>query len=830
MDVPFENVYFYRASELARRLHYMWTSLCMSESDQALEINRLLQSTQTDLQHLVECVLFETQGLASLCSDIYCLASAPSWIYQLSPKLVLLFSRVAAFVLHLFLMIPIERLLQESTLQDQHSMVLIDAILFTHAIILLHEEAQPAFLHNLVSLDFSNLINSFSPLARIHAFYATFQHDLKATFLHILSSIPEMSPQDSLLSPFFQILHRCFSYAPTCPVFLRVLEDILAPSLGDINEHEFAEILAGFLRKQSIPQTVTHAQYILGRHGGLSTDFSTSPEISELIHQCLYDRRNVAFLVGWFLGRRANASLLDCLDSFIDWFLTWCIVEQSENHSETHTLYLLFSLIWHTFFPQLQEEQKCVLFETICIELARLLGEDHVSFPLYYLLNMFELFMKEQKKHQKSLISETLLDASRHLLSFCLGLAHIQDRDMQLPRTFLHRIVGAALTIPPTILFEEYPIEKLSSCLRSTKPELIVLAYHWLVDVLGTRLITDWEKTVFGEGKEIGLPDHFIELIKHHSNMSSTLLSSKELSEDEQSSFRFTECLVFSEFLSWISVLRLVSLATRPETRMGILTDLKEETESFRQLLHLVFYHLHLDTDYVPLDMDWSDLTSLLQKDSFLDMDLDNPRLLYLIALKTYWWILKVLPAMTRQWWIDCKDRRFSLTIEKFTETYFSLRLINSDLDLLQREIQEKKLFGNVLIVRINRSSREITASYMIEETSLQLAIRWPSNFPLKPILAKDLTSTHLGGVSEGQRLRWLVMMSNLLNMQNASVADVLWLWKQNLDRRFESVEPCTICYSMIHMSNKSLPQQQCKTCKNKFHSVCLVSPSSSFP
>jgi hypothetical protein len=815
---------FRSASELARRVHYLWTSLSMSESDQALEINHLLRSAQIDLQHLVGSVLFEPQGLASLRSDIYCLAPAPSWTYRLSPELTLVFARVAAFVSHLLLMIPMERLLQKSILQGQNNMALVDAILFTHAFILLHEEAQLVLLQNTVSIDFSELINSSSPLSRVHAFYEAFRPDLKTTFLHILSSMQEMPPNESFPSPPFQILHRSFSYASSCPVFLRVLEDILAPSLGHINEHEFAGIVAKFLQKPSVSQIFAYGQYILGRHGGLLTEVSASHEISDLIHRCLYDRRDIPFLVGWFLGRNTNALAPGGLDSFIDWFLTWCIAEQSESHSETHALYFLFSLIWQIIFPQLQEEQICILFEAICIELARLLGENRVSFELYYLLDMFELFMKEQKKHRKLFITETLLDSSRRLLSFCLGLAHVPDRDVQLPRAVLRRIVGAASVIPQAILFEECPIEGLSLCLRSTQPELIVLAYHWLVDVLGARLIADWEKAVFGEGKEIRLPDQLTELIKHHSNMSSTLLSGRELSDDGQSSFRFIECLIISEFLSWISVLRLVSLATRPETRMGILADLKEETESFQLLLDLIFHHLHLDTGYVPLDMSSSDLTNLLREDSFLDTGLDNPRLIYLIALKTYWWVLRVLPAMTRQWWIDCKDRQFSLAIEKFTETYFSLRLIHADMDLLQREIHEKKLFGNTLIVRVNRSSREITASYMIEETSLQLAIRWPSNFPLKPVPAEDLASTRLGGISEGQRFRWLVMVSHLLNIQNASVVDVLWLWKQNLDRRFEGIEPCTICYSMIHMSDTSLPQQQCKICKNKFHSVCLVS------
>lgn len=52
-----------------------------------------------------------------------------------------------------------------------------------------------------------------------------------------------------------------------------------------------------------------------------------------------------------------------------------------------------------------------------------------------------------------------------------------------------------------------------------------------------------------------------------------------------------------------------------------------------------------------------------------------------------------------------------------------------------------------------------------------------------------------------------------------------LALWKNNVDKRFEGVEDCMICFSVIHGFNYSLPKKACRTCKKKFHSACLVSP-----
>lgn len=49
-------------------------------------------------------------------------------------------------------------------------------------------------------------------------------------------------------------------------------------------------------------------------------------------------------------------------------------------------------------------------------------------------------------------------------------------------------------------------------------------------------------------------------------------------------------------------------------------------------------------------------------------------------------------------------------------------------------------------------------------------------------------------------------------------------LWKRNLDKKFQGVEECYICYSILHSSNYQIPKLSCRTCHKKFHSSCLVS------
>lgn len=65
--------------------------------------------------------------------------------------------------------------------------------------------------------------------------------------------------------------------------------------------------------------------------------------------------------------------------------------------------------------------------------------------------------------------------------------------------------------------------------------------------------------------------------------------------------------------------------------------------------------------------------------------------------------------------------------------------------------------------------------------------------------------------------------MTALLSTQDGSISDALMLWKNSLDKHFDGMEVCPICYSLFEASDKSLPKMQCSTCKNKFHNACMV-------
>ena len=72
--------------------------------------------------------------------------------------------------------------------------------------------------------------------------------------------------------------------------------------------------------------------------------------------------------------------------------------------------------------------------------------------------------------------------------------------------------------------------------------------------------------------------------------------------------------------------------------------------------------------------------------------------------------------------------------------------------------------------------------------------------------------------------LSWTLLNVTMLHLQNGSLQNGVLLWKRNVDKRFEGVDDCMVCFSVIHNSNYQLPRLTCRVCKKKFHSACLVS------
>ncbi|XP_064208679.1 E3 ubiquitin-protein ligase listerin isoform X1 [Anguilla rostrata] len=184
------------------------------------------------------------------------------------------------------------------------------------------------------------------------------------------------------------------------------------------------------------------------------------------------------------------------------------------------------------------------------------------------------------------------------------------------------------------------------------------------------------------------------------------------------------------------------------------------------------------------------------------------------LACWVYYSALKDLPAMVRLWW-NGQDKRIFNTVDKFTSKYVSGVLSAQEISSVHSSTQT----FHSMTVKARSATREVIATYSVDDIFIELVIQLPQNYPLGSI---SVESGRRVGVAVQQWRNWMLQLSTYLTHQNGSIMEGLSLWKNNVDKRFEGVEDCMICFSVIHGSNYSLPKKACRTCKKKFHSACL--------
>jgi hypothetical protein len=190
---------------------------------------------------------------------------------------------------------------------------------------------------------------------------------------------------------------------------------------------------------------------------------------------------------------------------------------------------------------------------------------------------------------------------------------------------------------------------------------------------------------------------------------------------------------------------------------------------------------------------------------------------IYILFGHLYFKALQHVPSLVRNWFTDCSSRQLVLAVEQFTEQYFSPLLIAKEFAAVQTQSD------NDMVIRINSSQNEITASYKIEEAGLDIIIKLPKSYPLK--LAEVTSGSYGGkqaGIQETRWRSWLLSVSSVMIGQNGSISDALVLFKKNVSLHFEGLEDCAICYSIISATDRSTPQKKCRVCKHIFHGSCV--------
>ncbi|XP_065225730.1 E3 ubiquitin-protein ligase listerin [Planococcus citri] len=185
---------------------------------------------------------------------------------------------------------------------------------------------------------------------------------------------------------------------------------------------------------------------------------------------------------------------------------------------------------------------------------------------------------------------------------------------------------------------------------------------------------------------------------------------------------------------------------------------------------------------------------------------------LTMLVCRLYYMSLWLLPAFVRQWW-KSMDSKEATVVDKLTTRFVSPTLIMEEMKAIKKENNVEKFS-----MKGYPATRQIIASYTVEDATMEITMQLAANHPLGFV---KVDSSNVVLLSNRWRT-WAKQLNMYLAHQNGLIRDGIMSWKSNVDKAFEGVEECYICFSIVHSSNYQLPKQSCKTCHKKFHPLCL--------
>ena len=189
-------------------------------------------------------------------------------------------------------------------------------------------------------------------------------------------------------------------------------------------------------------------------------------------------------------------------------------------------------------------------------------------------------------------------------------------------------------------------------------------------------------------------------------------------------------------------------------------------------------------------------------------IEVELPKVASLVIFRT----VEVFPTLAKHWWeMEC-PKYFTQPVRDVVETQVSPEILRRELD----RIKKASTFGDMTVTG-SSVSREITALYVQDDFTLTVLIKMPLSFPFR---RAEVDCPKTLGVPETRWKRWALQITLMLNNQGGTLQDALMLWKENVDKEFEGVEPCPVCYSVLHVKS---PEMEYKTCHHRFHFDCLT-------
>ena len=273
------------------------------------------------------------------------------------------------------------------------------------------------------------------------------------------------------------------------------------------------------------------------------------------------------------------------------------------------------------------------------------------------------------------------------------------------------------------------------------------------------------------------------------------------------------EATAIGRFLSWLIVLRVVDVVAPKDFRYrpAFVSYLSQcgATNAALNLALLNDEAINSTSRNNNASPALLDIDILLQDEKRLTI----PNLASLVLFRT----VEILPSLSRKWWEESCPKVYRDDVQTFVEKHVAPEILKRELGRIRGDAASA--FGE-MNVGASVTSREVKATYVQDDLTLSVWIMLPPAFPFR---SAQVDCSKTLGVPQERWKRWSLQITLMLNSQGGTLQDALLLWKDNVDKEFDGVEPCPVCYSVLHVKTHKLPALECKTCHNRFHVDCLT-------
>ncbi|KAK3339090.1 hypothetical protein B0H65DRAFT_551835 [Neurospora tetraspora] len=404
-------------------------------------------------------------------------------------------------------------------------------------------------------------------------------------------------------------------------------------------------------------------------------------------------------------------------------------------------------------------------------------------------------------------LEETALDRSKALIRL-LELPHdVVNTARQILDETLCRVVQKIplkhLTSEKDLLTNLYGL--LSSCSRDVQTAAFGLLHRALPaqqeeEVLETLL----------EEKVAKLPDELLSLIQ-------SVPALEKYTDEELAGFPVD---IRSYLLGWHLVFDAYNQAPL-QVRKQYTESLKADN-SLNALLELMFDVLgHSTGQALNLDKNTFSVDHIRSYDVSQSEEGTPERDMQWLLVHLFYLSLKFLPGLVKSWYLDLRSKQTKIALDSWMAKYYAPLLISDALDEVndwassQEAPQEDE---KELRVRVNRTAKEVSAGYEIDEEFASIAIKIPAGYPLESV---EVIGENRVAVNEKKWQSWVRATQGVITFANGSITDGLAAFRRNIIGALKGHTECPICYAVVS-ADKKLPDKRCGTCNNLFHRLCL--------